>query len=138
MDPWKNLDGSLNLYGGISVCTTDKHVHVKCDPTFIGQLFVLLEPELNNIKEERHAKNIEKAQKEVLICIALTLFQRFERIQQKLLEAEKTRDLLFLSIIDCTLPLCFDGLDGQPQSSCNLVFALFVCDTRLKPAIICM
>jgi len=99
MDPWKNLDGSLNLYGGISVCTTDKHVHVKCDPTFIGQLFVLLEPELNNIKEERHAKNIEKAQKEVLICIALTLFQRFERIQQKLLEAEKTRDLLFLSII---------------------------------------
>jgi len=99
MDPWKNLDGTVNLYGGISVCTTDKHVHVKCDPEFIGKLFVLLEPELNNIKEERHAKNIEKAQQEVLICIGLTLFQRFERIQQKLMEAEKTRDLLFLAII---------------------------------------
>jgi hypothetical protein len=36
------------------------------------------------LKQERHAKTIEKAQKEVLICIGITLFERFQRIEQKI------------------------------------------------------
>ena len=98
-DPLVNSDGSANLYCGISACTADLHVHVKCDPNFIGQLFRLAEPELSGLRQERHAKTIEIAQKEVLTCIGLALFDRFQRIQQKLREAEQTCDLLFLTLL---------------------------------------
>jgi len=98
-DPLLNTDGSVNLYSGISACTADLHVHVKCDPQFIAQLFTLAEPELSGLRQERHAKTIEIAQKEVLTCIGLALFERFQRIQQKLREGEQTCDLLFLTVI---------------------------------------
>ena len=102
-----NSDGSTNLYYGISACTTDLHVHVKCDQNFIGQLFRLAEPELSGLRQERHAKTIEIAQKEVLTCIGLALFDRFQRIQQKLKEAEQTCDLLFLTLLK-TLRMSLD------------------------------
>jgi len=98
-DPLLNTDGTVNLYSGISACTADLHVHVKCEPGFIGQLFTLAEPELSGLRQERHAKTIEIAQKEVLTCIGLALFERFQRIQQKLREGEQTCDLLFLTVI---------------------------------------
>ena len=98
-DPLLNTDGTVNLYSGISACTSDHHVHVKCEPGFIGQLFTLAEPELSGLRQERHAKTIEIAQKEVLTCIGLALFERFQRIQQKLREGEQTCDLLFLTVI---------------------------------------
>jgi len=91
-----NEDGSVNLFSGISACTKDAHVHVQCDPGFISQLLVLAEPELSGLKQERHAKTIEIAQKEVLICIGITLFNRFNKIQQKLREGEQTCELLCL------------------------------------------
>jgi len=98
-DPMVNTDGTVNLYSGISACTVDLHVHVKCDPHFIAQLFTLAEPELSGLRQERHAKTIEIAQKEVLTCIGLALFERFQRIQQKLREGEQTCDLLFLTVL---------------------------------------
>ena len=106
-DSTVNSDGSVNLYCGISACTADLHVHVDCDPTFIGQLFRLAEPELSGLRQERHAKTIEIAQKEVLTCIGLALFDRFQRIQQKLKEAEQTCDLLFLTLLK-TLRMSLD------------------------------
>jgi len=106
-DPLVNSDGSTNLYCGISACTADLHVHVKCEVDFIGQLFRLAEPELSGLRQERHAKTIEIAQKEVLTCIGLALFERFQRIQQKLKEAEQTCDLLFLTLLK-TLRMSLD------------------------------
>ena len=53
-----------------------QHVHIKCDPNFINYLFGLAEPELNGDTQEKHAKNIEIAKKEVLTCIGITLFDR--------------------------------------------------------------
>jgi len=102
-----NSDGTTNLYYGISACTEDLHVHVKCDPNFIAKLFRLAEPELSNLKQERHAKTIEIAQKEVLTCIGLALFKRFQKIEQKLKEAEHTCDLLFLTLLK-TLRMSLD------------------------------
>ena len=102
-----NSDGSANLYCGISACTADLHVHVRCDENFIGQLFRLAEPELSGLRQERHAKTIEIAQKEVLTCIGLALFDRFQRIQQKLREAEQTCDLLYLTLLK-TLRMSMD------------------------------
>merc|ERR1712062_488578 len=49
----------------------------------------------------------EIAQKEVLTCIGLALFDRFQRIQQKLKEAEQTCDLLFLTLLK-TLRMSLD------------------------------
>ena len=106
-DPLVNSDGSTNLYCGISACTADLHVHVKCDVDFIAQLFRLAEPELSGLRQERHAKTIEIAQKEVLTCIGLALFDRFQRIQQKLREAEQTCNLLFLTLLK-TLRMSMD------------------------------
>ena len=92
-----NRDGSINLYYGISVCATNQHIHVACCPNFIRQLFFLVEPELNRESwQEKHAKTLELAQKEILIAIGLALFERFQNIQQKMKEAEQTCDLLFL------------------------------------------
>ena len=102
-----NSDGSANLYCGISACTADLHVPVRCDENFIGQLFRLAEPELSGLRQERHAKTIEIAQKEVLTCIGLALFDRFQRIQQKLREAEQTCDLLYLTLLK-TLRMSMD------------------------------
>jgi len=49
----------------------------------------------------------EIAQKEVLTCIGLALFDRFQRIQQKLREAEQTCDLLYLTLLK-TLRMSMD------------------------------
>merc|ERR1719170_92720 len=106
-DPKVNRDGSVNLYSGISACTKEGHVHVECDAHYISQLLTLAEPELSGLRQERHAKTIEIAQKEVLICIGLALFDRFQRIQQKLKEAEQTCNLLFLTLLK-TLRMSLD------------------------------
>ena len=74
-------------------------MHVKCDPSYINYLFTLAEPELNGAKQEKHAKNIELAKKEVLTCIGVALFDRFAKMQLKMQETEYTCDLLFLTLL---------------------------------------
>ena len=86
-------------YCGISACIEDQHVHVKCDPSYINYLFTLAEPELNGAKQEKHAKTIELAKKEVLTCIGVALFDRFAKMQLKMQETEYTCDLLFLTLL---------------------------------------
>ena len=89
-----------NIYNGITVCSTNKHIHVECCPTLVRQLFIMVEPELNRESwQERHAQTIELAQKEVLICVGLALIERMQKIHQKLKEAEHTCDLLFLTLL---------------------------------------
>ena len=87
---------SDNLYRGITACTADQHVHVEGSTDFVSKLINLAEPELNGLRQERHAKTIEIAQKEVLTCIGICLYERFQRIQQKLREGQQSCDILFL------------------------------------------
>ena len=86
-----------------------QHVHIKCDPNFINYLFGLAEPELNGDTQEKHAKNIEIAKKEVLTCIGITLFDRSVRIFKT------------IHIIPSSYPNCLRGTDvistGLPGSS---------------------
>ena len=56
----------------------------------------LAEPELSGLRQERHAKTIEIAKKEVLTCIGICLYDRFQRIQQRLREGQQSCDILFL------------------------------------------
>ena len=91
-----NVDQKRNLYSIISTCVKEGHVHVKCD--YVGQLITLAEPHFSETVKQmrRHTKNITDAQKEVLICIGIALFERFERIQQKIDEGKRSCDLLLL------------------------------------------
>ena len=65
-----------NLYKGITACPADQHVHVECTPAFVSKLITMAEPELTGLRQERHAKTIEIAQKEVLTCIGICLYDR--------------------------------------------------------------
>ena len=85
-----------SLYKGITACPADQHVHVECTPSFVSKLITMAEPELSGLRQERHAKTIEIAQKEVLTCIGICLYDRFQRIQQRLREGQQACDLLFL------------------------------------------
>jgi hypothetical protein len=84
------------LYRGITACTADQHVHVEGSADFVSKLISLAEPELNGLRQERHAKTIEIAKKEVLTCIGICLYERFQRIQQRLREGQQSCDILFL------------------------------------------
>jgi len=97
--PRVNPDGSVNMYSGISTCAVDKHVHVQCCPSLINKIFHLVEHELSGLRDERHAKTMVKAQKELLICIGVALLERLEKIQQKIKEGQWTCDLLFLTVL---------------------------------------
>ena len=46
-------------------------------------------------RRERHAKTIDIAQEEVLTCLGLNLFDKLQKISQKLKAEEQTWDLLF-------------------------------------------
>lgn len=87
---------SDNLYQGITACTADQHIHVDCATEFISKLINLAEPEINGLKLERHAKTMEIAKKEVLTCIGICLYDRIQRIQQRLREGQQSCDILFL------------------------------------------
>ena len=93
------LSDHANLYPGISACPLVKYIYVQSDQAFITDLYNLIEPELVGLTDTRHAKTLELAQKEVLIVIGLTLFERFKKIQQKVDEAEQTYKILNLSLL---------------------------------------
>merc|ERR1712079_827554 len=93
------LSDHADLYPGISACPLVKYIYVKSDQEFLTDLYNLIEPELCVLTDTRHAKTLELAQKEVLIVIGLTLFERFRKIQQKVEEAEQTYKILNLSLL---------------------------------------
>ena len=52
------------IYAGLTTCVSDKHVHVECKEEVVAHLVEMAEPELSGLRQERHAKTIEIAQKE--------------------------------------------------------------------------
>ena len=88
------VDEERNLFNVISTCIKAGHLHVQCD--YVSQLITMAEPHINGLKQMRHAKSINDAEKEVLICIGIALFERFQRIQQKIDEGKRSCDLLLL------------------------------------------
>ena len=75
----------------------------------------MAEPELSGLRQERHAKTIEIAQKEVLTCIGICLYERFQRIQQRLREGQQACDLLFyvaLQSLKRSFEMAFESKQG--------------------------
>ena len=83
----------------------------KCILFFLG----LAEPELSGAKHNGHAKTLEQGQKEVLICIGICLYKRFQKIQQKLQEGQQACDLLFyvaLKTLKHSFEMAFESKQG--------------------------
>ncbi|CAG4988576.1 unnamed protein product [Parnassius apollo] len=78
------------LYGGIKRCLLDKHLHLQTKTDYIAHLIARAEPELLGNHRERHAKTLEIAQEEVLICLGICIYERLQRISLRLREEEGT------------------------------------------------
>ena len=103
------------IYNGLTSCVSDQHVHVECKEDVVSHLIEMAEPELTGLRQERHAKTIEIAQKEVLTCIGICLYERFQRIQQRLREGQQACDLLFyvaLLSLKHSFEMAFDSKQG--------------------------
>lgn len=70
------------------------------DTDYITNLITRAEPELLGSFRERHAKTLEIAQEEVLICLGICLYERLHRISLRLREEEGTCQILAAVAID--------------------------------------
>nr|XP_026494965.1 gametogenetin-binding protein 2-like [Vanessa tameamea] len=82
------------LYGGIKRCLLDKHLHLQAKTDYIAHLIARAEPELFGNHREKHAKTLEIAQEEVLICLGICIYERLQRISLRLREEENTCQIL--------------------------------------------
>jgi hypothetical protein len=89
------------LYEGLRSCTNDKHIHIDSNKEFLGNLIARAEPEIQDSRRERHAKTLDIAQEEILTCIGIYLFERFDKIYRTMRSEEQTWQLLFYIGIDC-------------------------------------
>lgn len=92
---------SSSLYEGLRLCSNDKHIHIQSDREFLTNLISRAESELEDNRRERHAKTLDIAQEEVLTCIAIYLYERFEKIYRIIRSEEQTWQLVFYILIDC-------------------------------------
>lgn len=95
-NPKKEPGYSDELYAGIKRCL-NKHIQLPCKVDFIDNLIRRAEPELvgnGSRQRERHAKNLQIAQEEVLTCIGMCIFERFRRVYHCRREEEGACQLL--------------------------------------------
>ncbi|CAF3929382.1 unnamed protein product, partial [Rotaria sp. Silwood2] len=108
------------LYEGLRSCTNDKHIHIDSNKIFIGNLIARAESEIQDSRRERHAKTLDIAQEEILTCIGIYLFERFDKIYRTMRSEEQTWQLLFYIAIDC-LRLNFEkAIDRKQDFSMTL------------------
>lgn len=100
-----------SIYDGIESCTVtnsakkskfhlnSKHLHLKNDKHFIARLIFKAEAEIQGGRRERHAKTLDIAQEEVLICIGIHLFEKFFLIFQSIRLDEQIWQLMVYSSI---------------------------------------
>ena len=86
---------------GLRSCANDKHIHIDCNKDLISRLIARAEPEIQDSRRERHAKTLDIAQEEILTCIGIYLFERFEKICRTMRSEEQIWQLLFYIGIDC-------------------------------------
>ena len=107
------------LFPEVSACRKIQCVCLKCDEGFLTDLYTLIEPELMGLTDTRHAMSVDMAQKELLLAIGLTVFERFRNIQLKLEETEQSYNLLNLSLLR-TLRTSFDKMVDQETGEADL------------------
>ena len=86
---------------GLRPCANEKHIHVDPKRDLLSHLISRAESEIYDSLRERHAKTLDIAQEEILTCIGIYLFERFDKIYRALRSEEQTWQLLFYITIDC-------------------------------------
>ena len=86
---------------GLRPCSNDKHIHIQAEKDLIGSLISRAEFEMEDTRRERHAKTLNIAQEEILTCLGIYLYERFEKIDRTIQSEQQTWQLLFYIIIDC-------------------------------------
>lgn len=86
----------------------------------------MAEPEINDLRQERHAKTIDVAKKEVLTCIGICLYERFRKLQHKYRVGQQACDILYAMALKA-LKNSFDkaverkqGMSGKNCSTFDL------------------
>lgn len=85
------------LYANIKKCQPEHHIHVQTKADFIDTLIRRAEPEVNGSytkQRERHAKTLEIAQEEVLLCVGMIMYERLRRTYVSLREEERACQVL--------------------------------------------
>jgi hypothetical protein len=96
-----NLSLFILIILGLRSCSNDKHIHIQADKEFLGSLISRAELEIEDNRRERHAKTLDIAQEEILTCIGIYLYERFDKIYRTIKSEEQTWQLLFYITIDC-------------------------------------
>ena len=86
---------------GLRSCSHDKHIHIQAEKDFLESLISRATLEMEDNRRERHAKTLDIAQEEILICLGIHLYERFEKISRTIRSEEQTWQLLVYIIIDC-------------------------------------
>ncbi|OAD58930.1 Gametogenetin-binding protein 2-like [Eufriesea mexicana] len=97
-EPEKEKDYVASLYDGIKRCIRGRHIHIPVDDMFMDKLMERIQPEL--MGRERHAKTLEIAQEEVLICLGMCITERLHRIYRRLKEEETVCKVLAAVAVD--------------------------------------
>lgn len=93
--------GDFAEFSGLRSCPEEKHLHVKPHRDYITKLMMRAEPDIEHGRRERHAKTLDVAQEEILTCIGIYLFERFDKLCRLLRSEERTWLLLYSISIDC-------------------------------------
>ncbi|XP_062501747.1 gametogenetin-binding protein 2-like [Corticium candelabrum] len=91
---------NASLYKDLRVCPEAHHIHVACNTGYISQLLDIADTTVQSASVMRHAKTMCVAQEEVLNCIGIHLWQRLNRVWQKLKTEEQTWHMLFFASIE--------------------------------------
>lgn len=86
---------------GLRPCSNDKHIHIQAEKDFIASLISRAQFEMEDTRRERHAKTLNIAQEEILTCLGIYLYEKFEKIDRIIRSEQQTWQLLFYLIIDC-------------------------------------
>lgn len=70
------------------------------DKEFVNNLILRAESEIEDADRERHARTLEIAQEEILICIGINLLEKFDKIYRVIRAEEQTWQLMFYVGID--------------------------------------
>ena len=82
-------------------CSNNKHIHVPVKRDFVSHLIARAEPEIQGSRRERHVKSLDIAQEEILTCLGIYLFERFDKILRTMKSEEQAWQYLYCIAIDC-------------------------------------
>ena len=99
-------------------CSNNKHIHVPAKRDFVSHLIARAEPEIQGGRRERHVKSLDIAQEEILTCLGIYLFERFDKILRTMKSEEQAEQYLCCIAIDCCR-MSMKPIEGEGDRRCD-------------------